>query len=338
MEHNMNYTTNEDVLKEFTTWEEKNLTDQSKNLMSNEKNDSSGIIIETKNPSTKKECKDTGKISGIYKIINKVNNKYYIGSSIKCTLSYRGRWYQHRRDLRANEHHCIQLQRAWNKYGEENFEFHIVEIVDRNENESPLEFSRRLRQSYEQKYLDMAKLESNRVYNSGFVACGVDLTPEVIKKISETKKKLCWKMSDTQKEHLRQINLGKTHSIETRLKQSIAHTGITKSPEECKAISERQKGRHPSIETRLKQSISASKPRPYRRGIGWSTAMRLKIIDDTIYTWQNTKTNLIFTGLRQDFIKQYNLSPGPVCHIINGTKCHKSVKGWILVKNSSISI
>lgn len=61
--------------------------------------------------------------SGIYKILNKINSKFYIGSAIDFTL----RWAQHKYLLRLNEHDSSLLQNAWNKYGEENFEFIILE-------------------------------------------------------------------------------------------------------------------------------------------------------------------------------------------------------------------
>lgn len=59
----------------------------------------------------------------IYKILCKVNNKFYIGSAS---------WYSKRKDkhlwgLRRNTHANKYLQNAFNKYGEENFEFSIVE-------------------------------------------------------------------------------------------------------------------------------------------------------------------------------------------------------------------
>jgi len=61
------------------------------------------------------------KKSGIYKIINKVNGKYYIGSS----NDIKGRWSEHKNDLKANRHDNDYLQKSWNKYGEENFEFEV---------------------------------------------------------------------------------------------------------------------------------------------------------------------------------------------------------------------
>lgn len=63
------------------------------------------------------------KISGIYKIINKVNGKIYIGSS----KDIRNRWHRHRYVLKAGTHHSPHLQASWNKYGEDNFEIVIVE-------------------------------------------------------------------------------------------------------------------------------------------------------------------------------------------------------------------
>lgn len=65
-------------------------------------------------------------ISGIYKITNKVNNKSYIGSS----NNIKRRWKQHINLLNKGEHHSIKLQRAWNKYGQDNFKFEILEECD----------------------------------------------------------------------------------------------------------------------------------------------------------------------------------------------------------------
>lgn len=63
------------------------------------------------------------KITGIYKIICTITNDMYIGSAI----NFKERWRRHKKDLRKNKHHSIILQRAWNKYGESNFEFSIIE-------------------------------------------------------------------------------------------------------------------------------------------------------------------------------------------------------------------
>ena len=68
--------------------------------------------------------------SGIYKIENLVDGKVYIGSSI--TLERR--LSDHRRLLNQKRHGNKHLQRAWDKYGEENFKFSIVKVCDKDEN------------------------------------------------------------------------------------------------------------------------------------------------------------------------------------------------------------
>ena len=61
----------------------------------------------------------------IYKIVNLVNDKFYVGSTVNKKVRFR----EHRKQLRGNRHHCKHLQAAWNKYGEEKFDFRVVEEV-----------------------------------------------------------------------------------------------------------------------------------------------------------------------------------------------------------------
>jgi group I intron endonuclease len=62
-------------------------------------------------------------ISGIYQIECLKNNKKYIGSAINLSK----RRDKHFSDLRNCKHENNYLQKAWNKYGEDNFEFSILE-------------------------------------------------------------------------------------------------------------------------------------------------------------------------------------------------------------------
>lgn len=62
---------------------------------------------------------------GIYKIINVVNNKFYVGSAV----NFSRRKTRHFSELRTNKHNNSKLQNAWNKYGEQAFVFAIVEEV-----------------------------------------------------------------------------------------------------------------------------------------------------------------------------------------------------------------
>jgi group I intron endonuclease len=74
----------------------------------------------------KKQAKEIPRVPGIYQIHCKLNGKIYIGSAVNL----HARWGLHRRRLRQKTHHNIHLQQAWNKYGEENFEFSVLELVE----------------------------------------------------------------------------------------------------------------------------------------------------------------------------------------------------------------
>lgn len=73
-----------------------------------------------------KDIDNLGK-KGIYQIKNIKNNKIYIGST---TTSFKKRIKLHLISLNKNKHHNVYLQYSFNKYGIENFEFSIVEIMD----------------------------------------------------------------------------------------------------------------------------------------------------------------------------------------------------------------
>ena len=72
---------------------------------------------------TKSEMKRTG----VYQIKNIITGKLYVGST---TQSFLGRLSTHIYHLKKNSHHSILLQRAYNKYGINNFEFSILEFCD----------------------------------------------------------------------------------------------------------------------------------------------------------------------------------------------------------------
>lgn len=80
---------------------------------------------------------------GIYRIINIVNGKFYLGSS----NDLRKRKREHIWALRKGAHINDYLQKAFNKYGEKNFIFEVLEYVN---NESDL-------RKIEQYYLDLLK-------------------------------------------------------------------------------------------------------------------------------------------------------------------------------------
>lgn len=67
------------------------------------------------------------KLSGIYKITNKINNKCYIGQSLDIYL----RWKDHERFAKSKIYD-YPIYRAIERYGIENFTFEVLEITEPN--------------------------------------------------------------------------------------------------------------------------------------------------------------------------------------------------------------
>lgn len=59
----------------------------------------------------------------VYLITHKFLQKHYVGYS----KNVKRRFSNHISLLNNNKHHCIHLQRAWNKYGKEAFDFHVMQ-------------------------------------------------------------------------------------------------------------------------------------------------------------------------------------------------------------------
>lgn len=114
---------------------------------------------------------DYYKVSGIYKILNKINGKFYIG---RATCIY-NRVNTHVSMLRGNRHPNIHLQRAWNKYGKDVFVFSVVQIGLKSD---LIEL--------EQYYLDTLKPKYN-ISDSATSNSADRWTPEFRKAISDSK-------------------------------------------------------------------------------------------------------------------------------------------------------
>lgn len=63
--------------------------------------------------------------SGIYYIVCRTSKKYYVGSAVNIW----NRWIHHRAALRRGKHDNGRLQNAWNKYGEDDFYFGVIEFI-----------------------------------------------------------------------------------------------------------------------------------------------------------------------------------------------------------------
>lgn len=136
--------------------------------------------------------------SGIYIIKNIVNDRFYLGATSNFDVRKR----KHFKLLKDNKHHCLLLQKAFNKYGANSFVFQIIETCDKQ-----ILFEKE--QSYFDKY-------GRLLYNS--VLTSYEINQKARLKISS--KMIGRKMSNETKEKLKNAMSGKKHSQETKLKIS----------------------------------------------------------------------------------------------------------------------
>ena len=156
--------------------------------------------------------------SGIYKITNTINGKVYVGSAV----NFDTRWKEHARELRKGIHHSSALQNAWNKYGEEKFEFSIIEECER---------TRKVLLGREQHWMDTLDSVA-KGYNIAKTAgsqLGMKQSPEAIAARVEK-------------------NTGKKRTPETRALMSEVQSN--RSPEWCANISKSHVGKKHSEATR----------------------------------------------------------------------------------------
>lgn len=169
--------------------------------------------------------------SGIYQIVNSINGKVYVGSTIQLAV----RWASHRTELCKGTHRNEHLQHAWNKYGEDAFGFSVIELIE----------DRAQLLIREQLYLD-ALLALGCGYNISPTAgstLGRQHKEETKRKISE--KTTGHKMSEENKRKLSAANKGKTYRL-----------GCKVSAEVSRAMGERRRGSKHTEEAKGKMSVA----------------------------------------------------------------------------------
>ena len=172
----------------------------------------------------------------IYKIVNLVNDKFYVGSTIHKKVRFR----QHRKLLRGNRHHCKHLQAAWNKYGEEKFDFRVVEEVPDAVSLQGVE-DRWLKEHVGQTYC----------YNTGHSSAApwrnapAYKTPNFGKTVSEEQRQqISQSLKDFYaQDYFNHPRVGKQHTEETKAKISAAKMANHVAPWEGRRRSEETKAK-----------------------------------------------------------------------------------------------
>lgn len=74
----------------------------------------------------KQEYLNTRQPMGVYRILNTRNGKSLVGSSVNLDAIFN----RHRLQLRTNSHRNKQLAADWKEFGEEAFEFEVLETLE----------------------------------------------------------------------------------------------------------------------------------------------------------------------------------------------------------------
>lgn len=127
----------------------------------------------------------------IYGIQNKINGKIYIGSTVQKLC---GRWGQHRSLLQNDQHPNPHLQGSWNKFGQENFDFIMIEETQKN-----LLFER------EQYWINYYKSQDNQ-FGYNIKPALPPASSEALQKMHQAR--LGFKWSETERQKMKGKNAG----------------------------------------------------------------------------------------------------------------------------------
>lgn len=170
--------------------------------------------------------------AGIYYITNKVNGHKYVGSSVDIER----RWKQHKCILRGYCHDNSHLQAAWNKYGEDAFEFKIMAYTDPDK-------ATVLEDFILQNYFD--RFEYNIAESATAPFLGREHSEKTKEKMSKAQSgennPMYGKIGENNPRY------GRRHSEETKRKISEANSGKYRSEEAKQKMSESRFGKNNSF-------------------------------------------------------------------------------------------
>lgn len=229
---------------------------------------------------------------GIYRIINMVNNKFYVGS----TKNFEVRLKQHFSSLKNHSHHSIMFQKDYDLYGKDVFKFEIIEEATEN-------YDRDLLYKREQYWIEklQAKDFGYNIGDSRFGDCISyhPLKQQIKEKTSKTIRANCSKMTkeerkqkwgkngslngmygkhrtEAEKQHLRECLKGRRSCLK----------GIPKSEEAKRKMSESRKGKYTGVDNPFygKHHSEKTKDKLSKINLGKKpTNMRKVVVDNTVF-------------------------------------------------------
>ena len=237
---------------------------------------------------------------GVYQIRNLLNDKIYIGSSKNIDQ----RWAEHVSLLRGNYHHNPHLQNAWNKYGEDEFIFEMIEVM-KDENKLLLR---------EQWCLDNCSPDYNIALYASSPMKGRKMSDENRKRQSiaysgeghplwgkhhsdSTKKKMSLAKSGDVMRGENNGMWGRTHTKEARKRISDVNKGRILSDERKKQIGDRFRGKKLSTAHREKIAKANSGENCYMTKLTWSSVREIRRLWKTGNYYQKDLADMFSTGV-----------------------------------------
>jgi|SaaInlV_150m_DNA_4_1039716.scaffolds.fasta_scaffold00340_3 group I intron endonuclease len=166
-------------------------------------------------------------IIGVYKISNTLcpEGKYYIGYS--CNINRR--WGIHKSTLRGGYHCNIRMQRAYEKYGSDCFDYEILQECETEEEAKNVELS----------YLEDLTIR-DKLYNLHYNSSGGDLMT-----YHPNKEQIIERMKNTQKEQISKMTKEERQERWGQSGEKNGMYGRTHTDEVKKRLSEINKAREP---------------------------------------------------------------------------------------------
>lgn len=234
----------------------------------------------------------------IYRIVNSVNNKEYIGQTTQKPPIRR--WYDHRTKLRNGTHKNSKLQNAWMKHGESTFSFEIL---------------------YEcQSLKELNQSEHSEIVNR---------TPWYnIRSGGENGGSLALET----RQRLRVANLGKKYGNETKMKHKERMTGKPRDESTKEKIRKSLLGKKRPPETVEKMS-RAMVGKKHTDETKQRISERMKAVRAIPCVLLDPTGTLVHIPNLMEFERQTGISASCLRRVVKGER--KSHKGWTLPNNEN---